>query len=94
MSRASDAVEIHRLAILDLARLYGLGRVQLFGSVARGESDDQSDVDLLVDSGSLLKLGGFLMDVRDLLELKVDVITVNMLKPRVRERVLAEAKEL
>jgi predicted nucleotidyltransferase len=83
-----------RKAILALAERYGVYDVRVFGSVARGDSSERSDVDLLVKvrSGrSLFDLGGFLMDVQDLLGCKVDVLTDAGLKPRLRERVLREA---
>jgi predicted nucleotidyltransferase len=83
-----------RKSILALAERYGVYDVRVFGSVARGESDEKSDVDLLVKvrpGRSLFDLGGFLMDVQDLLECKVDVLTDDGLKPRLRERVLREA---
>ena len=68
--------------------------VRLFGSVARGEADGDSDVDLLVEmelNRSLLDLGGLLMEVQDLLGCSVDVVTEKGLRPRIRERVLREA---
>jgi len=83
-----------RRAILALAERYGVYDVRVFGSVARGDADEESDVDLLVKvrpGRSLLDLGGFLMDVQDLLGCKVDVLTDEGLKPRLRERVLREA---
>lgn len=83
-----------RKAILALAERYGMYDVRVFGSVARGESSEQSDVDLLVKvrpGRSVFDLGGFLMDVQDLLGCKVDVLTDDGLKPRLRERVLREA---
>ena len=80
--------------ILRIAAKHGARNVRVFGSVARGDSDEKSDVDLLVDmeSGrSLLDLGGLLMDLQELLGCEVDVITENGLKKRIRERVLSEA---
>jgi predicted nucleotidyltransferase len=68
--------------------------VRIFGSVARGEDDDQSDVDFLVDleeGRNLLDLGGLLMDLRDLLGRDVDVVTPDGLRVRIRDRVLREA---
>ena len=84
----------NRQAILAIADQYGVYDVRVFGSVARGEDTDQSDIDLLVKvkSGhSLLDLGGFLFDVRKLLGSEVDVVTDNGLRPRIREQVLQEA---
>jgi predicted nucleotidyltransferase len=70
----------------------------VFVSVARGEADEQSDVDLLVDY-SLDKISawfpaGLVLELEKLLERKVDVVTEPALKPRIRERVLQEAVPL
>ena len=86
-----------REAILQIAAKRGARNVRVFGSVARGEADDQSDIDFLVDmepGRSLLDLGGLLMDLQDLLGRNVDVVTERGLKPRIRERVLHEAVAL
>lgn len=83
-----------RERILDAARRYGLADVRIFGSFARGEADEESDIDFVVrlESGrSPLGLGGFLMEMRDLFGRRVDVATEAMLKPRYRERVLSES---
>lgn len=87
----------NRQAILAIADEYGVYDVRVFGSVARGEETEQSDIDLLVKvkSGhSLLDLGGFLFDVRKLLDSDVDVVTDKGLRPRIREQVLREAVKL
>lgn len=71
--------------------------MRVFGSVARGDEDARSDIDLLVDmepGRSLLDLGGLLMDLRDLLHADVDVVTESGLRPSMRERVLREARPL
>ncbi len=65
--------------------------------MARGDADDASDVDLLVSlpkGKSGLALGGLLMDVQDLLQRKVDVVTERCLHPALRDRVLNEAQPL
>ena len=83
-----------RQEILRIANKYGAGHVRVFGSVARGESDAQSDVDFLVDLGpgrSLLDLGGLQFELEALLGCPVDVVTERGLKARIRERVLGEA---
>jgi len=87
----------HREQILETARRYGARRVRVFGSVARGSADETSDIDLLVDLApgrSLMDLGGMLYDLRQLLGVKVDIVTEKGLRPRIRERVLSEAVEL
>ena len=83
-----------REEILKIAAKHGALNVRVFGSVARGEADPESDIDLLVDmepGRSLLDLGGLLMDLRELLGREVDVVTERGLKPRIRARVLREA---
>jgi len=95
--RLEELLDEKREDILRLAAKHGAKHVRVFGSVARGESDVQSDVDFLVEmeSGrSLLDMGGLLMDLQDLLECKVDVVSVNGLKARIRDRVLREAVPL
>jgi len=86
-----------RAKILELAALHGAANVRIFGSLARGEADERSDVDFLVDmrSGrSLLDLGGLLEDLREFLSRPVDVVTERGLKARIRDCVLREAVPL
>lgn len=83
--------------IVEVARARGASRVRVFGSVVRGDAGDDSDIDFLIDlepGRSLLDLGGLLMDLRELLDRDVDVVTEAGLRPRVAERVLADAVEL
>ena len=82
---------------MDLAARRGARNVRVFGSVARGEADERSDIDLLVElepGRSLLDLGGLYMDLVELLGHEVDVGTVGSLKRRIRHRVLDEAVAL
>lgn len=90
----SSLISKKRADILRLAAQHGAHNVRLFGSVARGEADVLSDVDILVDlepGRSLLDLGGLLMDLEELLGCQVDVVTEKGLRPRIRSRVLQEA---
>jgi hypothetical protein len=83
--------------IIEVARARGASRVRVFGSVARGDATEASDIDFLVDlepDRNLLDLGGLLMDLQDLLQRDVDVVTERGLRPRVAEHVLADAVEL
>ena len=83
--------------ILRIASKRGAYNVRVFGSVARGEADSKSDIDLLVDlepGRSLFDLGGLLMDLQDLLGQNVDVVTERGLRERIRMRVLKEAVPL
>jgi predicted nucleotidyltransferase len=83
--------------ILSLAEQYRTGDVRVFGSVARGQNTEASDVDLLVNTRpgcSLFDLGGLLEDLQELLGCRVDLVTEDGLKPRLRARVLRDAVPL
>ncbi len=83
--------------ILKIAASHGARNIRVFGSVARGEADDSSDIDLLVDMDpdrSLLDVTAFLADVRDLLGRRVDVVSEKGLYWLIRRRILKEAKPL
>ena len=80
--------------ILRIAARHGASNVRVFGSVARGEADEESDIDFLVDLApdrSLLDLGGLWWDLNDLLGGKADVVTEQGLREHIREQVLQEA---
>jgi hypothetical protein len=84
------AIQIQILPILKAA---GVRRAAIFGSLARGEATDESDVDLLVDlpdRASLLDLVGLKLDLEDKLGRKVDVVEYDALKPLLRDRILNE----
>ena len=73
----------HRGAILELAATYGAYNLRVFGSVARGESDENSDVDFLVafkDGTSLFEFSAFWQDLQDLLGVAVNIVSEGGLK--------------
>lgn len=84
-----------REKILMLAEKHGAKNVRVFGSVARGEADEESDIDFLIDY-DLDKISpwfpaGLLLDWEGLLGFRVDVVTERGIKPRIKEWVLKEA---
>ncbi len=90
-------VEQHRSEIRTIAERHGLRHVRVFGSMARGDATDASDIDLLVSlppDRTGLALGGLLVDAQDLLNRRVDVVTERGLHPALRQRVLEEAQLL
>jgi hypothetical protein len=89
-----ELVRAKREDILRIAEKHGASNVRLFGSIARGEDDEKSDIDLLVDlepGKTLLDHAGLMIALEELLKREVDVFTVGTLKARIRERVLREA---
>jgi len=89
-----EKLATHRAEILRIAARHGARNVRVFGSVARGEADERSDVDFLVEfetGRSLFDHAALLLDLEQLLECEVDVITERALRPRIRERILREA---
>lgn len=95
--RSLAELRTRREKILELAARHGARNLRVFGSVARGDADERSDVDFLVDMDvgrSLLDMGALLMDLEDLLGCDVDVVTESGLRDRVRPRALAEAQLL
>ena len=86
-----------REEILNLAAQHGACNVRIFGSVARGDAHEDSDIDFLIDLGEKLSPWfpvRFIRDLENLLGCKVDVITEKGLKERIRERVIKEAVPL
>jgi predicted nucleotidyltransferase len=86
-----------RVEVLRGAARHGAHNVRMIGSVARGDARPDSDLDLLVelDGGrSLLDHAALMVELEALLGCKVDVATEQGLRPRVRDRVLAEAVPL
>jgi len=95
--RLPEFLQSKRDEILQLAARHGASNVRVFGSVARGDFDAGSDVDLLVDvekGRSLIDLGVLLEDLRGLLRCEVDIVTEKGLRARIRDRVLKEAVSL
>lgn len=92
-----EELRARRDEILEIASRHGARNVRVFGSVARGDVEEASDVDILVEmekGRSLLDLAGFHLDLEDLLGVHVDVVTVKGLRERIRDDVLAEAVSL
>lgn len=93
-----ELIQNKREAILAIAAKHGAYNVRIFGSVARGEDTEDSDIDFLIDYDSSKRSPwfpvGLILDLETVLQRKVDVATVDMLKERIRDRVLKEAVKL
>lgn len=92
-----ELLKENRQDILRIAKKHGARNIRLFGSVARGEDDEQSDIDFLVEmepDRSLLDRAALQLELQELLGRNVDVVSERGIKPRIRERVLQEATTL
>jgi uncharacterized protein len=90
----AELLKEKREEILRIAALHGAYNVRIFGSVARGEANQNSDVDFLIDLGENLSPWfpvRLKRDLETLLGRKVDIVTEKGLKERIRDRVLQEA---
>jgi predicted nucleotidyltransferase len=98
VSNAIDK-ELERLRekVAPILRRLGVRRASVFGSLARGEGNEESDVDLLVElepGRSLLDLAELKVELEEVLGRRVDVITYDSLHPLLRERVLREQRRI
>lgn len=90
MVRTIDEI---RRRVAEPMRSRGVVRASIFGSVARGEATDESDVDFLVEfekGRTLLDLSGLYLDLREVLNRDVDIATPASLHPKLRDRILSE----
>ncbi len=91
-------VDLRDSQIAEVCRRYGVAELSVFGSVARGDDIDGSDVDLLYVLAPDSTLGFEIVDLRDDLEKiagrHVDLVSKSRLKWVIRDRVLAEARVL
>ena len=87
-------IQNRRDAILAIAKRHGAHDVRIIGSVARGDVNESSDLDLIVrfdPDRTLLDHGGLIMDLQDLLSVEVDVISEAGMRDRFRRHVMKEA---
>jgi len=93
----SNTLKNKRDEILTIAKKYGAKNIRIFGSMARGEENLQSDLDIIVEmekGSSLLDIIAIKQDIEELLGLNVDIVTEASISPYIREMVLKEAVNL
>ena len=86
-------IEELRDKIIHVLRKHGVKKAALFGSITKGEATEKSDIDLLVEfegRKSLLDLVGLKLELEELLEREVDILTYRSLHPLLKERILDE----
>jgi predicted nucleotidyltransferase len=92
--KPSDALNLHRHAIRAIVKSHRAGNVRVFGSTARGEDEEGSDLDLVIDPSTemtLFDIGAMRHELLLLLGVPVDVLTPNALPERFRSEVMAQA---
>ena len=91
-----ETLDVDRVRLDALCRRFGIARLDVFGSVARGEDGPGSDVDLLYELAQGRSLGWEIEDLsQDLAELfgrPVDLVSRKALHPLIRDQVLADAE--
>lgn len=89
-----NLLKTNRIEILKIAAKHGASNVRVFGSLARDEATENSDIDFLVEfdkNRSLFDHAALIIELQEFLGCKVDVVSVNGIKPRILDRVLKEA---
>jgi predicted nucleotidyltransferase len=90
-------LELHRSEILRVALAHGARNVRVFGSRARGEGGEQSDLDILVDlenGRTLLDLVRMKRELEELTHRGVDIVTDKGISPYLRDEILSQAVAL
>ncbi|MCX5645347.1 MAG: nucleotidyltransferase family protein [Phycisphaerae bacterium] len=91
------SVEEIRQAALPILRRYGVTKAAVFGSAVKGQLRPESDIDILVRIGEDISLLGFVglkLDLEQALSRRVDLVEYDMIKPRLRERILEEQETI
>ena len=92
-----EALKQKRTEIISIAEQYGGRKVRVFGSLARGDSGMDSDVDFLIELAperSLLDIVAIKQDLEDLLQRKVDIVTESAVSPYIRREIVRQAISL
>ena len=91
-----EILDVDRVRLDALCRRFGIARLDVFGSVARGEDGPGSDVDLLYELAQGRALGWEIedlsQDLADLFGRPVDLVSRKALHPLIRDQVLADAE--
>jgi len=83
--------------IIPILKKYGVSRASLFGSVVRGDTHKNSDVDILVQvpkNKSLFDMMDIQFELEDALKKKVDLVEYGYIKPRLKSQILGEQVQI
>ena len=80
LNKARYTLDEIREKVVPVAKKYGVEKIWLFGSYARGDADEKSDVDFLIDRGKIrgLQYFGFVLDLEEIFKCHVDVVSINI----------------
>lgn len=95
--RPSEALKLHRTRIREIALSHRVTNPRVFGSVLHGEDTEDSDLDILVEPTSettLMDIAKIEVELKDLLDIRVDVLTPKALPEKWRQQVIGEAVSL
>ena len=93
----SDQMQSVRDTILEILKENGVKRAAFFGSIVRGEMDEESDIDILIEfegRKSLLDLSHLKNELEDAVNRRVDLLTYKSLHPQLKDRILAEQVQI
>ncbi len=93
--RPSESLRIHREEVLTAVARRRTANPRVFGSVARGEDTEQSDIDILVDplpACGIFDLNGLRQELEEVLGVAVSLVSARSLRGRMRDAVLSEAR--
>ncbi len=95
--RPSEIIDKYRNDLRTIAHRHGVTNVRVFGSVARQEDHEDSDIDLLVDAGedtSLFDLARIRVEVRDLTGCEIDIHTSDSFHPKFHQKIAKDVTPL
>jgi len=87
------SIEELKVIVAPVAKKYGVNKVYLFGSTARGDHNENSDYDFCIEPGKirdLFTLSGFFGDLKDAIEHEIDLVTVGSLPSEFLKNITTE----
>ena len=91
--KKKPSIDELRAIVAPVAEKYGVEKVYLFGSVARGDNDENSDYDFCIERGRIdciFTLSGFFRDLREAVGCEIDLVTTKSVDPEFLNKILTE----
>ncbi len=93
----SNQIDDVKAIIVDILKKHDVTHASLFGSIVRGKRSEDSDIDLLIQfegKKSLLDLSRLKLELQEVLQCEVDLLTYNSINPLLKEQILNEQVEI